>query len=161
MATAFSSSSSANYHVFLSFRGEDTRDKFTSHLFKELSERKKLKTFFDEDIKKGESISADLLNSIEGSRVSVVIFSEHYGDSKWCLDELVKILECKERNGQIVIPVFYNVHPSDVKEQKGRFGKAFEDNAKKFKKNSKRVQKWRDVLKETSLLAGHESAKIR
>ncbi|KAJ4723729.1 Disease resistance protein (TIR-NBS-LRR class) family [Melia azedarach] len=162
MGTESSSSSSANYHVFLSFRGEDIRDNFISFLFKELSEIKKINTFIGKGIKKGERVSADRLNSIiEGSKISVIIFSEHYGDSKWCLDELVKILECKKRNGQIVIPVFYSVYPSDVKEQKGRFGKAFGDNAIKFKKNPEKVQKWRHVLKESSLLAGHESAKIK
>lgn len=162
MATAVSPSFPAKYHVFLSFRGEDTRDNFTSHLFKELNERKKINTFIDGDIEKGEKISNNLLNSIiESSKISVIIFSEHYGNSKWCLDELVKILECKERNDQIVIPVFYHVHPSDVRKQMGRFGNAFEENAKAFKKNPEKVKKWRDALTEASYLAGHESTKIR
>lgn len=76
MATTLSSSSSADYHVVLSFRWEDTRDNFTSHLFKELSERKKINTFLDDQgIEKGERISVDLLNSIiEGSKILVIIF---------------------------------------------------------------------------------------
>ncbi|CAK7328825.1 unnamed protein product [Dovyalis caffra] len=42
-----------------------------------------------------------------------------------CVDELVKILECKMKYGQIVLPIFYHVDPSDVDEQTGSFGNAF------------------------------------
>ncbi|KAJ4723793.1 Disease resistance protein (TIR-NBS-LRR class) [Melia azedarach] len=156
-----SSSSSSNYEVFLSFRGEDTRETFTSHLFYALCQ-KKVKTFMDENIEKGKKISADLLNAIiEGSKISIVIISEHYADSKWCLDELVKVHECKKLNSQIVIPIFYGVHPSDVQSQKGSFGKGFEENGKKFQNMPKKVQNWRNALTEASYLSGHESTKFR
>ncbi|KDO42841.1 hypothetical protein CISIN_1g048539mg, partial [Citrus sinensis] len=98
------------YDVFLSFRGEDTGDNFTSHLFAALPNR-------------GDEISLALLNAIEASKISIVIFSKNYASSKWCLDELVKILECKNCNGQMVVPVFYHVHPSDVRNQTGSFAK--------------------------------------
>ncbi|KAK3211424.1 hypothetical protein Dsin_016130 [Dipteronia sinensis] len=45
-------------------------------------------------------------NAIEESQISVVIFSEGYASSGWCLEELVKILECMEKKKQMVIPVF-------------------------------------------------------
>ncbi|PRQ34075.1 putative TIR domain-containing protein [Rosa chinensis] len=37
-----------NFDVFLSFRGEDTRTGFVSHLFRELQYRKVFKTFKDD-----------------------------------------------------------------------------------------------------------------
>nr|XP_048324759.1 disease resistance protein RPV1-like [Ziziphus jujuba var. spinosa] len=40
--------------------------------------------------------------------------------STWCLDELVQILECREK-GQIVIPAFYGIDPSHVRKQKGSY----------------------------------------
>jgi hypothetical protein len=40
------------YDVFLSFRGEDTRDNFTSHLHAELC-RKKIETFIDNRLGRG------------------------------------------------------------------------------------------------------------
>ena len=97
------------YDVFLSFRGEDTRDNFTSHLFAALRQ-KRIKIFIDEEANRGDEISLALLNAIEGSKISVVIFSKNYASSTWCLDELVKILECKNFSGQMVVPVFYHVH---------------------------------------------------
>ncbi|KAH9726816.1 Disease resistance-like protein DSC1 [Citrus sinensis] len=148
------------YDVFLSFRGEDTRDNFTSHLFAALS-RKKVKTFIDDELKRGHEISPALLAAIEGANISVVIFSKDYASSKWCLDELVKILECHKMNGQKVLPVFYHVDPSDVRKQTGRVGDAFVVHEKQFREMPEKVQKWRAVLTEASNLSGWDSKKIR
>ena len=53
------------YDVFISFRGEDTRFTFTSHLHNALC-RAKIKAFIDEDdLKKGNEISPTLLRAIE------------------------------------------------------------------------------------------------
>nr|XP_048324750.1 disease resistance-like protein DSC1 [Ziziphus jujuba var. spinosa] len=57
---------------------------------------------------------------INKAMLSVTIFSENYASSTWCLDELVKISECREK-GQIVIPPFYGVDPSHVRKQKGSY----------------------------------------
>ncbi|ESR56208.1 hypothetical protein CICLE_v10018524mg [Citrus x clementina] len=161
-SSSSSSSSSCNYDVFLSFRGEDTRVSFTCHLHYNLNERTKIKTFIDdEELRRGDEISPALLNAIEGSKISVVIFSKDYASSKWCLNELVKILECKHTNGQIVVPVFYSVSPCDVRHQTGSFGHGFDQLKQQLKEKPEMVQKWRDALTETSHLAGHESTKFR
>ena len=81
-----------NYDVFLSFRGEDTRYKFTDHLYAALRNRS-IRTFRDDKLKRGEEIAPELLKVIEESRLSIVVFSENYASSRWCLDELVKIME--------------------------------------------------------------------
>ncbi|KAH9782884.1 ADP-ribosyl cyclase/cyclic ADP-ribose hydrolase [Citrus sinensis] len=157
-----SSSSCGNYEVFLNFRGEDTRKSFTCYLYDKLYEGKKIKTFIDDEgLRRGDEISPALLYAIQGSKISVVIFSKDYASSKWCLNELVKILECKNTNGQIIIPVFYGVSPSDVRHQNGTFGDRFDELKKQFKDKPEMVQKWRDALTETSHLAGHESTKFR
>ena len=109
------------YDVFVSFRGEDTRDNFTSHLYSALC-RQNIQTFIDDQLNRGDEISESLVNAIEVSHISVIIFSESYASSRWCLDELVKILECKKEYAQIVIPVFYRVDPSDVRNQTGPLG---------------------------------------
>ncbi|KDO40701.1 hypothetical protein CISIN_1g0007801mg, partial [Citrus sinensis] len=159
---ASSSSSSGNYEVFLNFRGEDTRTSFTCHLYDNLYERKKIRTFIDDEgLRRGDEISPALLNAIQGSKISVVIFSKDYASSKWCLHELLKILECKKMKGQIIIPVFYGVSPSDVRHQNGTFGDGFDELKKQFQDKPEMVLKWRDALTETSHLAGHESAKFR
>ncbi|RVW78518.1 TMV resistance protein N [Vitis vinifera] len=88
----------STYDVFLSFRGEDTRYNFTDHLYNALVNRG-IRTFRDEKLRRGEAIAPELLKAIEESRSSVIVFSENYAGSRWCLDELVKIMEChKDRD---------------------------------------------------------------
>ncbi|XP_058003897.1 disease resistance protein RPV1-like [Hevea brasiliensis] len=140
MASSSSSSSSINpqrkkYDAFISFRGADIRDGFLSHLYEALN-RKQICTFKDENLDRGEETSPALLKTIENSMVSIVIFSENYAFSPWCLDELVKILECQETTGQIVLPVFYQVDPTDVQELTGRFGDALLQIKKKKKRKN-------------------------
>ena len=148
---------SCKYDVFLSFKGEDTRDNFLSHLVV-VFQQKKIKTFVDEELTRGDEISPAFLKAIEESKISVIIFSKNYASSKWCLDELVKILQCHKKNGQVVIPVFYNVDPSDVRNQKRSFKDAFVKHDKQFnKKMPEKVQKWRAVLTEASNLSGWDS----
>ncbi|KAH9782987.1 ADP-ribosyl cyclase/cyclic ADP-ribose hydrolase [Citrus sinensis] len=155
-------SSSCIYEVFLNFRGEDTRAIFTCHLYDGLSKRKKIRTFIDDEgLGRGDEISPALLNAIQGSKISVVVFSKDYASSKWCLNELVKILDCKNMKGQIIIPVFYGVSPSDVRHQTGIFGVGFGKLEQQFKEQPEMVRKWRDALTESSHLAGHESTKFR
>ena len=159
---AFSSSSSivsqAKHDVFLSFRGEDTRHTFTSHLYAALC-RKNIDTFLDDElIKKGDTLSPTLLAAIEGSKISVIIFSENYASSTWCLDEIDKIIECKNTKGHIVIPVFYHIDPSNVRKQSGSYEDAF---VKHEKNNQLKVQKWRIALREAANLAGWDSSNIR
>ena len=147
-----SSSSSTHrrsYDVFLSFRGKDTRNGFTGHLYQALID-KGFHTFIDNDLPKGEEISEELLKTIKSSLISFVVFSENYAESHWCLDELVKIMQCRT-NGQLVLPLFYRVYPSEVRNQRGNFGAAFTKFEEKFKN---KVQSWRTALKEAASLAG-------
>ncbi|XP_021829801.1 TMV resistance protein N-like [Prunus avium] len=157
MANQGASSSSApftnswKYHVFLSFRGFDTRSNFTSHLYSALR-REGINTFMDDDeLRRGEEISNALLTAIEDSKIYVVVFSENYASSKWCLDELVKILDCKESNQQLVIPVFHKVNPSDVRNHRGSFGDAL---ANMDCNNVEKVNRWKEALSQAGKLAG-------
>ncbi|KAL4634358.1 hypothetical protein ACB092_04G194000 [Castanea dentata] len=137
------------YDVFLSFRGEDTRMDFTSHL-NGILKLKGIHTFIDDELPRGEEISTELLEAIRSSRSSIIVFSKNYASSRWCLDELVEILECKE-NGQMVLPVFYKVDPSEVRNQKGKFGEAL---AKHEVNNIKKVQRWREALNKVGSISG-------
>ncbi|XP_056851845.1 probable disease resistance protein RPP1, partial [Raphanus sativus] len=97
------------HDVFPSFHGADVRKSFLSHLLKEFRS-KAINLFIDNDITRGEFIGPEL---------------KRYASSSWCLDELVEIMKCKEELGQTVMPVFYEVDPSDVKEAGREFGKVF------------------------------------
>jgi hypothetical protein len=143
-----------NYEVFLSFRGEDTRKNFTDHLYYALV-RVGIRTFRDdEELQRGKTISTELLNVIRGSRISIVIFSKGYASSRWCLDELVQIVDCKNTIGHTLLPIFYHVDPSDVRNQTGTFAEAFARHEKRFQSDMERVQRWRVALTDAANCSG-------
>jgi hypothetical protein len=145
---------SRKYDAFLSFRGEDTRASFISHLDASLRNGG-IKVFKDDnELKRGDQISTSLLQAIEDSQIAVIIFSKNYADSRWCLDELVKIMECHRTIGQIVLPVFYDVDPSEVRHQTGEFGNAFQNLLTRASMEEDASLKWRDALREAAALAG-------
>jgi hypothetical protein len=156
---SYSSSSSNStpqwkYDVFLSFRGKDTRNSFTDHLYAALKQ-KGIVTFRDEEkLETGKSISPELMQVIEESRFAIVILSKNYASSTWCLDELVKIVGCMKEIGTTVLPVFYDLDPSNVRKQTGTFGQAFAKHEEHFKDNIKKVQTWRIALGEVANLKG-------
>ena len=140
-----------NFDVFLNFRGEDTRLGFIGHLYNTLCQHG-INTFIDNNFQRGEEISTGLLKIIESSRISIIVFSENYASSTWCLDELAKIVECK-KNGQLVRPVFYNIDPSEIRNQKGKFGEALSKHEEKIKDN-KKLHSWREALHEAANVSG-------
>ncbi|XP_073262869.1 disease resistance protein RML1A-like isoform X2 [Populus alba] len=141
------------YDVFLSFRGEDTRFHFTSHLYAALN-RKQILTFIDNQLVRGDEISASLLRTIEEAKLSMIVFSANYASSKWCLEELAKIIERRRNNVQIVIPVFYKVDPSHVRNQTGSFGDALARLIKEKALTMDTEQSFRDALKDAANLSG-------
>ncbi|KAL7217189.1 hypothetical protein ACSBR1_028993 [Camellia fascicularis] len=154
MASSLPSSSRSGYtyDVFLSFRGEDTRDNFVSHLHTSLVQ-KGIHTFKDDEkLERGKSISLELQKAIQESRFSIVVLSKNYASSRWCLDELVEILECSNTT---VYPIFYHVNPSDVRRQRGSFGGGFEELVSKQEVlGMENVQKWRNALEHVANLSG-------
>ncbi|CAL5192712.1 unnamed protein product [Lathyrus oleraceus] len=143
------------YHVFLSFRGEDTRKGFTDHLCASL-ERKGITTFRDDkDLERGQVISQKLINAIQDSMFAITILSPDYASSTWCLDELHTIMECSSNNNLQVLPVFYGVDPSDVRHQRGCYEEAFRKHQEKFGRDT--VERWRDALTQVSRYSGWDS----
>ncbi|KAG5601719.1 hypothetical protein H5410_033089 [Solanum commersonii] len=169
------------YDVFLSFRGDDTRNNFVAHLYKRLQDIGI--NVFKDDVKleRGKFISIELLKAIEESRTAIIIFSEDYASSTWCLEELTMIMECVDKKEQKAYPVFYNVEPSDIrmKTKSSSFAKAlvkhredFKANFEKFatkheadlalrkkyetnhKDNLEKVQRWKDSLHRAAGIAG-------
>ncbi|KAL7257851.1 hypothetical protein ACSBR1_004045 [Camellia fascicularis] len=156
------SDSPCSYHVFLSFRGEDTRKTFTDHLYTALKHAG-FHTFKDDDeIERGENIEFQLQKAIQESRISIVVFSKDYASSSWCLDELVMILKRRMTTSHVVLPVFYHVNPSHVRKQMGSFKKSFMRHEEKFHSEAGerkddwkgKMQEWRAALREAPDLAG-------
>ncbi|KAJ9700893.1 hypothetical protein PVL29_006292 [Vitis rotundifolia] len=154
-ASSSTTSISRNYDVFLSFRGGDTRRNFTDYLYTTLTAYG-IQTFRDgEELEKGGDIASDLFRAIEESMFFIIIFSKNYAYSTWCLNELVKIIERKSQKESMVLPIFYHVDPSDVRNQRGSFGDALayhERDANQEKMEM--IQKWRIALREAANLSG-------
>ena len=145
------------YQVFLSFRGPDTRYRFTGYLYKTLTDRG-IHTFIDDrELQRGSEIKPSLENAIEESRIFIPVFSANYASSSYCLDELVQIIHCYKTKGRLVFPVFYGVDPSHVRHHSGSYGEALAKHEKKFennKDNMERLQKWKIALTEAANLSG-------
>ncbi|XAR56233.1 hypothetical protein NMG60_11036622 [Bertholletia excelsa] len=89
--------------------------------------------------------------------------SKDYASSGWCLDELFMIVERMTSSKHIVIPVFYDVDPSDVRKQTNCVGVSFkkhqdrieaETDEKKKKKLEENVEGWRTALSKIADLGG-------
>ncbi|KAK8577126.1 hypothetical protein V6N13_122120 [Hibiscus sabdariffa] len=146
-----SSSPPMKHQVFLSFRGEDTRLNFTSHLRKALKDAG-MSVFFDEDtLERGVEISPALSRAIEASRLSIVVLSPDYASSKSCLAELSDIMHSKTTQGHIVLPIFYHVDPSHVRNLGGSFKKSFDNHESK---RLHQVQRWKTAFADVGKLKG-------
>ncbi|KAF8407993.1 hypothetical protein HHK36_007133 [Tetracentron sinense] len=142
------------WDVFLSFRGEDTRGNITERLYSELV-RNGIRTFMDDpELERGEEISPGLLTAIEDSATSIAVISKNYANSHWCLDELATILERR----RLILPVFFDVDPSDVRRQKGPFEDDFRYLEQRF--GEEKVVRWRKAMEKVGGIPGWRS-KIR
>ncbi|KAM5559483.1 hypothetical protein ABKV19_020910 [Rosa sericea] len=157
-ASASLPSSSAprwKHDVFLSFRGSDTRQGITFELYDRLQNRRGIKTFMDDqDIHPGNDISPTLLMAIKESRFAIIVLSQNYASSTWCLEELRNICECMEEDKNRILPLFYRVDPDDVRYQKRSFAEAFTEHEKPEQHGSEKVQQWRAALKKVANFSG-------
>ncbi|XP_039169642.1 disease resistance protein RPV1 [Eucalyptus grandis] len=102
----------------------------------------------DEELRTGEEIGGQLLQAIQHSKISIPIFSKGYADSPWCLRELVKMVESKNTGGQKIMPIFYNVTPSEVKYQNEHYNNAIVSDLNKKQFDDETINKWKATLKE-------------
>ncbi|XP_015895977.3 disease resistance protein RPV1-like [Ziziphus jujuba] len=154
------------YDVFLSFREEDTGKSFTDHLYHALNQEG-IKPFRDEDQNLASHNYSSSVNAIEESRFAIIVLSKKYPVSTRLLDQLVKILELKNKDRLTVIPVFYHVDPAHLRRQLEECGKIFAQHEQDFQQNIEKVNKWKSALTEVASVSGwdlkdrHESGFIK
>jgi len=149
------------YDVFLNHRGPDVKKTLASHIHLRLKEHG-IKVFLDQkESQQGEDITEQIKEAIRTASVHVAIFSPKYAESSWCLKELVLMLE----SSSTVIPVFYNVKPSDLRWARGGDGvyarslgelekKRKHDSQPRYDSNT--IGKWRDALSAVADISGFE-----
>ncbi|KAL0662053.1 hypothetical protein Bca4012_098890 [Brassica carinata] len=103
----------------------------------------------------GQDENPSVLNSNGRSedltKIAIVLLSERYASSSWCLEELVEIMN--RELGQMVMTIFYKVNPTDVKKQTGDFGKVFEETCQG--ENKEKIETWRQALEGVATIAGY------
>ncbi|XP_041019925.1 disease resistance protein RPV1-like [Juglans microcarpa x Juglans regia] len=142
------------HDVFLNFHGEDTRKSFTDHLYIALEKKGIIAFKDDEKLERGKYISQELLKAIRESMYAIPIISKNYASSRWCLIELAQIVECMRETGLTVLPVFYHVDPSEVRNQTGAFAEAFARHEEDPNIDMEKMQTWRVALKEVGNISG-------
>ncbi|GLJ50802.1 hypothetical protein SUGI_1081990 [Cryptomeria japonica] len=99
------------YHVFLSFKGEDVRKNLVDHLHEALTAAG-LHVFLDtHKLEKGDKIWSSLERAIRSSAIRIPIFSRGYADSAWCLREAATMVNTQG----LIIPLFYDVEPTHLR----------------------------------------------
>ncbi|KAE8669351.1 hypothetical protein F3Y22_tig00112249pilonHSYRG00337 [Hibiscus syriacus] len=130
------------HQVFLSL-GEDTRLNFSSHLLKAL-ECTGINVFSNKaEIQFSQAIAA--------SNLSIIVLSKDYASSESCLVQLSDIIGRKRTQKHIIIPIFYHVDPSDVRNLGGSFKASFDDHESI---GLCQVQKWKKDFVEVGKLKG-------
>ncbi|XP_027905591.1 TMV resistance protein N-like [Vigna unguiculata] len=114
------------YDVLIHFTGEDIRRKFVSHLESALSAVGFTTFLLHQNAVNPMHIEEHNLNLC---RVAIVVFTKTYSQSAWCLHQLQQIIQWHQTYCRHVLPVYYEIQPSDVRLQNGDFGKAFEATA--------------------------------
>ncbi|MED6119790.1 hypothetical protein PIB30_014837 [Stylosanthes scabra] len=153
---SYQSAETWKYDVYMSFRSE-TRYPFCSYLYQAFRMAGIHAYTDDTESRTGGELTYTVIQAIEASRVSVVVLSQGYSRSRWCLEELAKIMECRSSiRRQTVIPVFYRDDPADVGHQRGPFVKAFRSHRNGFSDESERIDAWRTALNQAANLPGFE-----
>ncbi|XP_019163524.1 PREDICTED: TMV resistance protein N-like [Ipomoea nil] len=142
------------YSVFLNFRGRDTRHNFVHSLYETLCSTGITAFQDDKSVKKGDPIGRELFRAIDECRIAIVILSKNYAASEWCLEELVKIMKRKKR--LTIFPVFYDVRPSEVRNLRGSFARAFAEHERNYESKPRKVEKWKKALCKAAGISGFD-----
>lgn len=138
----------AEWDVFLNHRGPDVKVDFVAHLHDALR-CAGLNAFLDKESSTRGLPIESIMDVLKSAKVHVAVVSKGYADSKFCLSELVAIME----SGKPVIPVFYDVEPSALRRvENGLFAEAFEKH--KRRESEKQVEEWADALEKLANVIG-------
>ncbi|KAF8008115.1 hypothetical protein BT93_K1947 [Corymbia citriodora subsp. variegata] len=110
-------------------------------------------TFRDEEgLAPGRDIS-EILGAIKCSQIYIIIFTQGYASSQWCLRELTCMVECTNQSkGKEILPIFLNVDPSDVKLETELYKSALREHEEKL--GCTLVEPWKEALTTVARIKG-------
>ncbi|TVU36827.1 hypothetical protein EJB05_18776, partial [Eragrostis curvula] len=101
------------YDVFINHRGADTKRTVARLLYDQLEHLSggAIRSFLDNmSMRPGDHLEESIFGAVRECGLAVAIFSKRYCDSDYCLRELAALVEARKT----IIPVFYDVQPSDL-----------------------------------------------
>ncbi|CAH8314770.1 unnamed protein product [Eruca vesicaria subsp. sativa] len=126
-------SSKGLLHTVYIYCAETLQYSFASHLSEDFHRKG-----IDASVNCNES-----LDVIKGASAFVVVLSNDYLSSPSCLDKLVRVLQCRRKHVQLVVPVFHGISPSDAVVQE--------------QESDDRIRDWTSALQELRKLPGIHS----
>ncbi|KAH7404733.1 hypothetical protein KP509_15G040300 [Ceratopteris richardii] len=145
-----------DYEVFLCYIGSDTKHNMVSVL-RGMLHWEGITCFNDYDINdESTEIKPHIEDAIQKSKVYVIFLSPKFASSKLCLEEVYQIMNTQNSPGtsntvRSVIPVFYDVTPSDVRHKKSSY-----DLCRVSESTVHDIKRWSKSLSNLSLLKGFE-----
>ncbi|XP_027907361.1 TMV resistance protein N-like isoform X2 [Vigna unguiculata] len=149
------------YDLLINFNGEDIHRKFVSHLDSVLSAAGLTTFLHHQNAVNDMDIQQPILNLC---RVAIVVFTKTYSESAWCLHQLQQIIEWHKTYSRHVLPVYYEIQPSDVRLQKGDFGKTLKATAQKSfsaQQMEHGMSRWNHALSKTADFFGWDESNYR
>ncbi|XP_039173125.1 disease resistance protein RPV1-like [Eucalyptus grandis] len=141
------------FNAIISYKRDDTRD-FVSHL-KGALERRGIRTFVDYILDEGQEILPAIEEVIKQSNIAIVVVSQNFHTSPWCLNELVKILKCQKKRGLIVFPIFCGIDARELREQFSPFVENIGQGEEGFKQEKPcQVRRWKKALRALGMING-------
>lgn len=149
--------------MFLSFRGPDTRTRFTDILFHSLTGAGICIFQDNEELRVRERIDGSLQQAINYSRIYILVFSRTYASSQWCLHELVQIVAntFKLEGNKEILPIFFNVEPDDIKLKTPLYRDVILNLERKKKLSNEQADACREALVEVDAIKGWEGKKYK
>ncbi|XP_059076496.1 disease resistance protein RPV1-like [Cryptomeria japonica] len=152
-ATFRTPSQQLRWDVFINHRGPDVKHTLAKAMYHVLHATG-LRVFLDsEELSLGDFLPAALQQAMRSAPLHVVIFSPTYAESIWCLAELSFML----KSGATIIPVFFNVQPTDLRwvaQGEGMYAKAFTKHQEKGRYSLEKLEEWKMALHSVSFYKG-------
>ncbi|XP_059075657.1 disease resistance protein Roq1 isoform X2 [Cryptomeria japonica] len=147
-----SSLTAKQFDVFINHRGPDSKTTLAQQLYDSLQEAG-IRAYLDApETELGDPISSAIRNAISSAAVHIAILSPQYAESPWCLAELALMFQTKAR----IIPLFYDVQPSDFRYIKNGVAEAFSKHEEKGRYPTHDIQQWKECLQNVSSIKGYE-----
>ena len=136
--------------VFVSHRGPDTKLKVVSHIYQSFkSSAADLDVFIDSYLPKGSNSWQTIREKLCGARCVLVVLSQNFEQSYFCLEEICIALE----RSAFIYPIFFDREPGSVDD--AALQRTYEAACdKQLDVSAETVSRWRKALKSLEGIAG-------